>query len=255
MLEAELGALDPDRPVPLPEGAEDPGPARRSGSAPRDSPRSHASPRRLCCSPAHSVPEGSRSCSPRSACRPSSSAPRPRRSLPPSHPAGRGRDRERLGRARRGRPDADRARGPRRRRLGVVAGGLDRARLRLGPGHRATGAGRLGERPGPGRGCDPRPAAGARVVARRGVFALAAAVLGWVLAARHASIALLGAMVWAAAVDAGLSAVGNGALGGRPLGVVGAAVAAVGIEFLVLRGREPVWHRPRRANGSQPLTT
>ena len=88
-----------------------------------------------------------------------------------------------------------------------------------------------------------------------GVFALAAAVLGWVLAARHASIALLGAMVWAAAVDAGLSAVGNGALGGRPLGVVGAAVAAVGIEFLVLRGREPVWHRPRRANGSQPLTT
>ena len=75
-----------------------------------------------------------------------------------------------------------------------------------------------------------------------GVFALAAAVLGWVLAARHASIALLGAMVWAAAVDAGLSAVGNGALGGRPLGVVGAAVAAVGIEFLVVRGREPVWH-------------
>ena len=88
-----------------------------------------------------------------------------------------------------------------------------------------------------------------------GVFALAAAVLGWVLAARHASIALLGAMVWAAAVDTGLSAVGNGALGGRPLGVVGAAVAAVGIEFLVMRGREPVWHRPRRANGSQPLTT
>jgi hypothetical protein len=88
-----------------------------------------------------------------------------------------------------------------------------------------------------------------------GVFALAAAVLGWVLAARHASIALLGAMVWAAAVDTALSAVGNGALGGRPLGVVGAAVAAVGIEFLVMRGREPVWHRLRRANGSQPLTT
>jgi hypothetical protein len=88
-----------------------------------------------------------------------------------------------------------------------------------------------------------------------GVFALAAAVLGWVLAARHASIALLGAMVWAALVDAGLSAVGNGSLGGRPLGVVGAAVAAVGIEFLVVRGRVPLWHAPRHANGSRPLTT
>jgi hypothetical protein len=88
-----------------------------------------------------------------------------------------------------------------------------------------------------------------------GVLALAAVALGWVLGARHASIALLGAMVWAAAVDAGLSTVGNGALGGRPLGVVGAAAVAVGVEFLVARTREPLWHAPRGADGSRPLTT
>jgi eukaryotic-like serine/threonine-protein kinase len=87
------------------------------------------------------------------------------------------------------------------------------------------------------------------------VFALAAATLGWVLRARHASIALLGAMLWAAAVDAALSLVGNGALGGRPVGVVAAAALAVGIEFGLVRGRLPVWQAPRSANGSRPLTT
>jgi eukaryotic-like serine/threonine-protein kinase len=88
-----------------------------------------------------------------------------------------------------------------------------------------------------------------------GVFALAAVSLGWVLGARHASIALLGAMLWAAAVDAGLSVIGNGALGGRPLGVVAAAALAVGIEFVLIRGRQPLWQGPRSPNRSRPVTT
>jgi eukaryotic-like serine/threonine-protein kinase len=88
-----------------------------------------------------------------------------------------------------------------------------------------------------------------------GIFALAGATLGWLLGARHASIALLGAMLWAALADAGLALVGNGALGGKPIGVVGIAALAVAIEFLVVRAREPVWPPPRSANGSRPLTT
>jgi hypothetical protein len=63
------------------------------------------------------------------------------------------------------------------------------------------------------------------------VFAVASVVLGWVLSARHAPVAFLGAMIWAAGVDAALSAVGDGALGGRPAGVVAAAATAVAIEF------------------------
>ncbi|MGH2986387.1 MAG: protein kinase domain-containing protein, partial [Solirubrobacterales bacterium] len=88
-----------------------------------------------------------------------------------------------------------------------------------------------------------------------GLFGLAAASLGWVLGARHVSIALLGAMLWAAAVDGGLSVIGNGALGGKPLGVVAAAALAVGIEFVLIRGRQPLWQTPRSANRSRPLTT
>ena len=52
-----------------------------------------------------------------------------------------------------------------------------------------------------------------------GVFALAAVALGWALSARHLPLALLGAMLWAAGVDAALKLVGNGALGGHPIGV------------------------------------
>ena len=51
-----------------------------------------------------------------------------------------------------------------------------------------------------------------------GVFALAAVALGWALSARHLPLALLGAMLWAAGVDAALNLVGNGALGGHPVG-------------------------------------
>ena len=51
-------------------------------------------------------------------------------------------------------------------------------------------------------------------------------------------------MLWAAGVDGALSLVGNGALGGHPLGVVVAAALAVGIEFALVRGRGPVWPAP-----------
>jgi hypothetical protein len=68
------------------------------------------------------------------------------------------------------------------------------------------------------------------------VFAAASVVLGWVLSARHASLALLGAMIWAAGVDAALSLVGDGALSANPAGVVIAATVAVAVEFALLRG-------------------
>ena len=68
------------------------------------------------------------------------------------------------------------------------------------------------------------------------VFAASAVVLGWVLSAGHASIALLGAMLWAAGLDAALGLVGNGALGASPALLVFAGAAAVAIEFRVGRG-------------------
>ncbi|MFL5870252.1 MAG: protein kinase domain-containing protein [Solirubrobacterales bacterium] len=73
-------------------------------------------------------------------------------------------------------------------------------------------------------------------------FAAAAAVLGWVLSARHAPIALLGAMLWAAGVEAVLRTLGDGALGRQPAIVVAAAAVAVAVEFRFLRG-------PARAEG------
>jgi len=92
---------------------------------------------------------------------------------------------------------------------------------------------------------DPSSLAGAAI------FALAAVALGWVLRLRHGSVALLAAMLWAAGVDAALTLVGNGALGGHAAGVVGAAVAAVALEFGLLRpqagdGHEQARRRPLR---------
>jgi hypothetical protein len=87
------------------------------------------------------------------------------------------------------------------------------------------------------------------------IFALAAVTLGWALRLRHASIALLAAMLWAAVTDAALSMVGNGALGGRPLGIVLAAALAVALEFGFLRAGGAVWQGSRGRGGSRPLTT
>ena len=78
------------------------------------------------------------------------------------------------------------------------------------------------------------------------VFAAAAVGLGWVLAARHASIALLGAMVWSAVVVAALN-LGGGTLGGSELAVVCAAAVAVAVEFRLVRGdRRPPRRTPAR---------
>jgi hypothetical protein len=69
------------------------------------------------------------------------------------------------------------------------------------------------------------------------VFALAAVALGRLLEMRHASLALLAAMLWAAAVNAALSQVGDGSLAGRPIAIVATAGLAVALEFAVLRPR------------------
>jgi branched-subunit amino acid ABC-type transport system permease component len=69
------------------------------------------------------------------------------------------------------------------------------------------------------------------------VFALAAVGLGRLLEMRHASLALLAAMLWAAAVNAALSQVGDGSLAGRPIAIVATAGLAVALEFAVLRPR------------------
>jgi hypothetical protein len=74
------------------------------------------------------------------------------------------------------------------------------------------------------------------------VLAAASAALGLMLRA-HPALALVGAMVWSAALAAGLEAVGNGAQGRNASVVVAAAGIAVGIEA-ARRARE---ERPREA--------
>jgi tRNA A-37 threonylcarbamoyl transferase component Bud32 len=78
------------------------------------------------------------------------------------------------------------------------------------------------------------------------VLAAATVVLGLLLRA-HPALALIGAMIWSAALAAGLEAVGNGAQGGNASVVVAAAAIAVGVEA-ARRQREP------RAR-SQPLAS
>ncbi len=82
------------------------------------------------------------------------------------------------------------------------------------------------------------------------LFALAAVALGWVLSARHVAIALLGALLWAAALEAALELVAGGALAGRPALVVATAAVAVAIEFRVGRVRpSPPQLAARREEG------
>ena len=79
------------------------------------------------------------------------------------------------------------------------------------------------------------------------LFAAASAALGWVLSARHVALAVLGAMIWAAGVDAALALIGDGSLGGKPTGVVLAAAVAVAIEFALARrplGTSEIGFRP-----------
>jgi len=82
-----------------------------------------------------------------------------------------------------------------------------------------------------------------RALAGACLFALAALALGFVLAARHLATALLGVLLWAAALDTALGAF-VGELGGRPLAAAFAAGAALALEFGVLRGEQPVLAHP-----------
>ena len=64
------------------------------------------------------------------------------------------------------------------------------------------------------------------------VFALAAVVLGTILRAGHVALALLGALLWSAALEAGLQLVADGGgLTGRPLLIAASALVAVIVEF------------------------
>lgn len=76
-------------------------------------------------------------------------------------------------------------------------------------------------------------------------FAAGAAALGRVLAARHVGMALLGALLWAAALAAVLGLVGDGGLGTAPLVIAVSGLAAVVAEFR-RRGLSPHLERPHR---------
>jgi hypothetical protein len=83
-------------------------------------------------------------------------------------------------------------------------------------------------------------------------------VLGLLLRA-HPALALIGAMIWSAALAAGLEAVGNGAQGRNASVVVGAAALAVAIEAARRRheqgppARVPAPAQPAlHARGEQP---
>ncbi len=77
------------------------------------------------------------------------------------------------------------------------------------------------------------------------VFALGSVTLGWVLRARHLAYALLGAMIWAAGIDALVSLAADGDLAGGAAGVVVVAGIAVAVEFAIVRGAPE--RRPARA--------
>jgi hypothetical protein len=68
------------------------------------------------------------------------------------------------------------------------------------------------------------------------VFALAAVALGLVLRAGHMTVALLGALLWAAGLEGAMGLVGNGGLAGRPVLIAASAATAVILEF---RRRSP----------------
>jgi hypothetical protein len=71
------------------------------------------------------------------------------------------------------------------------------------------------------------------------IFATAAALLGLVLRAGHLALALLGALMWAAGLEAALRLVANGGLADAPLLLAAAALIAVIVEFR-RRGMGPV---------------
>ena len=84
------------------------------------------------------------------------------------------------------------------------------------------------------------------------IFAAASAALGVILRAGHIAVALLGAVLWAACLDAALRVVGDGDLAGVPVVAVAAAAIAVIMEFR-RRGARPAAqhaHAPATAPAS-----
>jgi hypothetical protein len=84
-------------------------------------------------------------------------------------------------------------------------------------------------------------------------FGAGAVALGWVLEARHVAMAALGAVLWAAALAAVVSTVGDGGLAWAPLVIAASALVAVAVRF------RPGWLtprlvRPRSAPASPPAT-
>jgi hypothetical protein len=73
-------------------------------------------------------------------------------------------------------------------------------------------------------------------------FGLAALLIGVILRLRHVAVALLGAVLWAAGLEAALRVVADGGLAGRPALLAAAAVAAVIAEFR-LRAPGPMGRR------------
>jgi hypothetical protein len=68
-------------------------------------------------------------------------------------------------------------------------------------------------------------------------FGLAALLLGIVLRAAHLGVALLGALLWAGGLEGALQVVAGGRLAGHPALIAAAALAAVIVEFRLLRPR------------------
>src|SRR4051794_16214388 len=79
------------------------------------------------------------------------------------------------------------------------------------------------------------------------IFSAAAGLLGVILRAGHMAMALLGAVLWAAGLEAALRLVANAELAGAPLRAAAAALIAVIVEFR-RRG-------PRPAGRSAPIPT
>jgi eukaryotic-like serine/threonine-protein kinase len=76
------------------------------------------------------------------------------------------------------------------------------------------------------------------------VFALAAIALGLVLRAGHVALSLLGALVWAAGLEAALRIVADGRLAGRPALIAMGALAAVLARFRQRLPRIPARRAP-----------
>jgi eukaryotic-like serine/threonine-protein kinase len=62
-------------------------------------------------------------------------------------------------------------------------------------------------------------------------FGCGALVMGWILRASHVALALLGALLWAAALAAAVRPIGDGSLGARPLVIAAAALLAVVLSY------------------------